>query len=80
MYQRPRQSRTVANVYFDDPDTTEPFLGSVDIFPVIPAKAGIQGFQQEKNETGRQRFWIPAFAGMTVDVARLPYIANVNTP
>ena len=26
MYQRPRQSRTVANVYFDDPDTTEPFL------------------------------------------------------
>ena len=26
MYQRPRQSRTVANVWFDDPDTTEPFL------------------------------------------------------
>ena len=26
MYQRPRQSRTVANVYFDDPDTAEPFL------------------------------------------------------
>ncbi len=26
MYQRPRQSRTVANVYFDEPDTTEPFL------------------------------------------------------
>ena len=26
MYQRPRESRTVANVYFDDPDTTEPFL------------------------------------------------------
>ena len=26
MYQRPRQSRTVANVYFDDPGTTEPFL------------------------------------------------------
>ena len=26
MYQRPRESRMVANVYFDDPDTTEPFL------------------------------------------------------
>ena len=26
MYQRPRESRTVANVWFDDPDTTEPFL------------------------------------------------------
>ena len=26
MYQRPRESRTVANVYFDDPDTTQPFL------------------------------------------------------
>ena len=26
MYRRPRHSRTVANVYFDDPDTTEPFL------------------------------------------------------
>ena len=26
MYQKPRESRTVANVYFDDPDTTEPFL------------------------------------------------------
>ena len=26
MYQRARESRTVANVYFDDPDTTEPFL------------------------------------------------------
>ena len=26
MYQKPRQSRTVANVWFDDPDTTEPFL------------------------------------------------------
>ncbi len=26
MYQRTRESRTVANVYFDDPDTTEPFL------------------------------------------------------
>ena len=26
MYQRPRESRTVANVWFDDPETTEPFL------------------------------------------------------
>ncbi len=26
MYQKPRESRTVANVWFDDPDTTEPFL------------------------------------------------------
>ncbi len=26
MYQKPRESRTVANVYFDDPDTSEPFL------------------------------------------------------
>ena len=26
MYQLTRESRTVANVYFDDPDTTEPFL------------------------------------------------------
>ena len=26
MYQRSRRSRTVANVYFDDPDSTEPFL------------------------------------------------------
>ena len=26
MYQRPRESRTVANVWFDDPDTTKPFL------------------------------------------------------
>ena len=26
MYQRPRESRTVANVYFDDPETTQPFL------------------------------------------------------
>ena len=26
MYQSPRQSRTVANVYFDDPDTSQPFL------------------------------------------------------
>ncbi len=26
MYQRPRESRTVANVWFDDPDTPQPFL------------------------------------------------------
>ena len=26
MYQRPRESRTVANVWFDDPDTSQPFL------------------------------------------------------
>ena len=26
MYQRPRVSRTVANVYFDDPETAQPFL------------------------------------------------------
>ena len=26
MYHMPRESRTVANVWFDDPDTTEPFL------------------------------------------------------
>ena len=26
MYQRSRESRTVANVWFDDPDTTQPFL------------------------------------------------------
>ena len=26
MYQRPRESRTVANLYFDDPDSSEPFL------------------------------------------------------
>ena len=26
MYQRPRESRTVANVWVDDPDTTQPFL------------------------------------------------------
>ena len=26
MYQKPRESRTVANVYFDDPDTSQPFL------------------------------------------------------
>ena len=26
MYQKPRESRTVANVYFDDPETTQPFL------------------------------------------------------
>ena len=26
MYQRPRESRTVANVWFDDPDTAKPFL------------------------------------------------------
>ena len=26
MYQKPRESRTVANVYFDDPDSSEPFL------------------------------------------------------
>ena len=26
MYQRPRESRTVANVWFDDPDTAQPFL------------------------------------------------------
>ena len=26
MYQRPRESRTVANLWFDDPDTTQPFL------------------------------------------------------
>ncbi len=26
MYQRPRESRTVANVWFDDADTTQPFL------------------------------------------------------
>ena len=26
MYRKSRRSRTVANVYFDDPDSTEPFL------------------------------------------------------
>ena len=26
MYQAPRESRTVANVWFDDPETTQPFL------------------------------------------------------
>ncbi len=26
MYQRSRQSRTVANVWFDDPETAQPFL------------------------------------------------------
>ena len=26
MYQRPRESRTVANVWFEDPDTAQPFL------------------------------------------------------
>ena len=26
MYQRPRESRTVANVYFDDPEKSQPFL------------------------------------------------------
>ena len=26
MYQRARESRTVANVWFDDPETTQPFL------------------------------------------------------
>ena len=26
MYQQPRESRTVANVWFDDPETTQPFL------------------------------------------------------
>ena len=26
MYQRPRESRTVANLWFDDPDTVQPFL------------------------------------------------------
>ena len=26
MYQRPRESRTVANVWFDDPETAQPFL------------------------------------------------------
>ena len=26
MYQQPRESRTVANVWFDDPDTPQPFL------------------------------------------------------
>lgn len=26
MYQRPRDSRTVANVWFDDPETAQPFL------------------------------------------------------
>ncbi len=26
MYRMPRESRTVANVWFDDPDTTQPFL------------------------------------------------------
>ena len=26
MYHRPREFRTVANVWFDDPETTEPFL------------------------------------------------------
>ena len=26
MYERPRRARTVANVYFDDPDSPQPFL------------------------------------------------------
>ena len=26
MYQKPRESRTVANVWFDDPETSQPFL------------------------------------------------------
>ena len=26
MYERPRKARTVANIYFDDPETTQPFL------------------------------------------------------
>ena len=26
MYQKPRESRTVANVWFDDPETAQPFL------------------------------------------------------
>ena len=33
-----------------------------DIIDIIPAKAGIQGFEQP----WAQGFWIPAFAGMTV--------------
>lgn len=26
MYERPRKARTVANIYFDDPESTQPFL------------------------------------------------------
>ena len=32
---------------------------------VIPAKAGIQGVFVSKSFCGIERFWIPAFAGMT---------------
>ena len=34
--------------------------------PVISAKAGIQGVSESKSSCGIERFWIPAFAGMTV--------------
>ena len=46
-----------------EPDSL--LLGSVVKLHVIPAKAGIQGVFVSKSFCGIERFWIPAFAGMT---------------
>ena len=47
---------------------------------VIPAKAGIQGVFVSKSFCGIERFWIPAFAGMTE--IKLSHVSesNLTTP
>ena len=43
---------------------------------VIPAKAGIQGVFVSKSFCGIERFWIPAFAGMTE--IKLSHVSESN--
>jgi len=47
---------------------------------VIPAKAGIEGVFVSKSFCGIERFWIPAFAGMTE--IKLSHVSesNLTTP
>ena len=51
-------------------------LGSVVKLHVIPAKAGIQGVFVSKSFCGIERFWIPAFAGMTE--IKLSHVSESN--
>ena len=51
-------------------------LGSVVIFTVIPAKAGIQRPLAANAYLPATGFWIPAFAGMTETDAWRPIFLN----
>ena len=51
-------------------------LGSVVIFTVIPAKAGIQRPLAANAYLPATGFWVPAFAGMTETDARRPIFLN----